>query len=102
MKTINEYADVLRSKNAGPFHITFDFLFDTEEKYLKVKESNALQVQLIGECYQIPPEHVKIYYFDQARGIKVTIPRKVSSGSRYDTDVYGAQFHTLLMDLVIE
>ncbi len=46
--------------------------------------------------------HLKIYYFDQANGIKVTIPRKISSGSSCDTDVYGAQQHMPLMNITID
>ena len=44
----------------------------------------------------------KIYYYDKASGIKVTIPRRISSGSSCDTDVYGAQQHMPLMDITVD
>ena len=31
-----ELAGLIRSKNAGPFQLTFDIMFDSEEKYRRV------------------------------------------------------------------
>ena len=99
MVTLGEMAKILRSKNAGPFYLTVDFLFDDDAKYQIVKNSGILNEEIISQLYKVKKEDVKVYYYDKARGIKVTIPRKISSGSMYDTDVYGAQFHTPLMGL---
>jgi len=102
MPTLGDLSEILRSKNAGPFHLTVDFLFDDEAKYARVKSSGVLREQTIAALYRVPAADVKIYYYDKARGIKVTIPRRVSSGSVLDTDVYGAQQHTPLMDLEVD
>lgn len=102
MATLGDLAEILRSKNAGPFHLTVDFLFDDEAKYARVKNSGVLKESTVAALYKVAAADVKIYYYDKARGIKVTIPRRISSGSVYDTDVYGAQQHTPLMDLPIK
>ena len=34
-----DLAKVIRSKNAGPFELTFDVLFDSEEAYVRVVDS---------------------------------------------------------------
>jgi len=101
MTTLGDMVEILRSKNAGPFHLTVDFLFDDESKYQKVKNAGILQEEKISKLYRVNKDDVRIYYYDKARGIKVTIPRRVSSGSIYDTDVYGAQHHTPLMNLQV-
>ncbi|HKL56968.1 MAG TPA: DUF4387 family protein [Sphaerochaeta sp.] len=42
-----------------------------------------------------------MYFFDAALGIKITYHRSVSSGTCGDSDVYGAQQHAPLMELLI-
>ena len=97
-----DWAKVLRSKNAGPFELTLDILFDDEKKYRIVKESGVINRDLVSGLYKIPPEHVyHVVFFDAALGIKITIKRPIDSGGIGDTDVYGAQQHTPLIDVSI-
>lgn len=103
MKTLYDIAKVIRSKNAGPFSITLDVLFENAETYRKVKEANLINKPLIAKLYQIPEESItELVYFDQAYGIKVTYDRKISSGTIGDRDVYGAQQHAPLMLLPVD
>ena len=39
---LSELADIVRSKNAGPFRITFDILFSDPARYRLVRDSHAL------------------------------------------------------------
>ncbi len=97
-----DWAKVLRSKNAGPFELTLDIMFDDEAKYRLVKESGVINRDLICRLYGIPAEDVfHVVCFDAALGIKITIKRPTDSGSIGDTDVYGAQQHAPLMDVAI-
>ncbi|GAA0373239.1 DUF4387 domain-containing protein [Bacillus horti] len=97
-----ELAKVLRSKNSGPFELTLDVLFDSEEKYERVKRSGVITVERICELYNIQKEDVHhLIFFDQALGFKVTMARDISSGTVGDRDVYGAQQHAPLMKLMI-
>ncbi len=103
MKTLYDIAKVIRSKNAGPFSITLDVLFDSPEVYQKIKNSNLIDRQTISRLYQIPESSItELVYFDQALGIKVTYDRKISSGTVGDRDVYGAQQHAPLMLLPVD
>jgi hypothetical protein len=97
-----DLAKVLRSKNAGPFELTLDIMFDDEEKYQLVKRSDVINRDLVCRLYRVPPEDVyHVVFFDAALGIKITIKRPVDSGGIGDTDVYGAQQHAPLIDVMI-
>lgn len=103
MATLYEMAKVLRSKNAGPFEITFDILFESAADYYRVRNSGKLTVRNICELYRIAEEQVHhLVFFDQALGIKITIAREIASGTVGDRDVYGAQQHAPLMNIVID
>ena len=52
--SIVDLVDVIRSKNAGPFELTFDIIFKNKEYYEKVKKSKIITKQLIANHYQIP------------------------------------------------
>src|ERR1700674_4503712 len=39
-----ELASLIRSKNAGPFILTFDIMFPDDESYLRVKNSGVLTI----------------------------------------------------------
>ena len=72
-KKLSDLADILRSKNAGPYTLTVDFLFNDKGVYETVKSSGSLDEKEIAGYYKVNPESVKIYYYDKASGIKVTI-----------------------------
>lgn len=56
MAKLKEIAKLIRSKNAGPFHLTFDILFDDPGKYLRVKESGAVSKEMISNnIYMVSP-----------------------------------------------
>ena len=98
-----DLAKVLRSKNAGPFELTLDVMFDDEETYQAVKGSGVIDAELICRLYRIPPEDVlHIVFFDAARAVKITIVRPVDSGGIGDTDIYGAQQHAPLIDVIAD
>jgi hypothetical protein len=97
-----DLAKVLRSKNAGPFELTLDIMFDDEEKYQMVKRSGVINRDLVCKLYRVRPEDVyHVVCFDAARAIKITIKRPVDSGGIGDTDIYGAQQHAPLIDVMI-
>jgi hypothetical protein len=97
-----DLAKVLRSKNAGPFELTLDIIFDDEENYRAVERSGVIDRNLVSRLYRVRPEDVlQVVFFDAARAIKITIVRPVDSGGIGDTDVYGAQQHAPLIDVMI-
>jgi len=99
--TLYNLAQVLRSKNAGPFLLTIDALFSLEEDYHLVANSKALDKGQIAKIYGVSEDAVRVFLFPLARAIKVVVPRAVSSGGVGDRDVYGAQQHGPLAGLEI-
>lgn len=100
---LKDLAKVLRSKNSGPFQITLDVLFDEIDNYERVKKANIFTKDNISHLYNLNKKDITdIVFFDRAMGIKVTMNRKVSSGTCFDRDVYGAQQHAPLLDILIE
>ncbi|GAI57888.1 unnamed protein product, partial [marine sediment metagenome] len=94
--SIIDLVKIIRSKNAGPFELTFDIIFKDKETYEKVKKTKVITKELIAKLYHVPIEKVLYFVeFDPANAIKATIVRPVDSGSIGETDVYGAQQHAV-------
>ena len=103
-KPIRELADVIRSKNAGPYELTLDIIFKTEAIYEQVVASKAITPQRIAALYSMPPEKVISFVeYAPAKAIKITLERPGVCGDVGDNDVYGAQQHAplLLLELPI-
>lgn len=49
MTALAELATLIRSKNAGPFVLTFDILFKDEKKYRRVRDSGVLSKELFAK-----------------------------------------------------
>lgn len=100
---ITELASVIRSKNSGPYELTFDVIFKDFETYNKVKEKRAINEDNFAPLYKIDKSDIiSLVYFDPAKAVKITIVRPISSGALGETDVYGAQQHAPLMTLELE
>jgi hypothetical protein len=98
-----EIADVIRSKNSGPYELTFDVIFKTRELYERVCAKNAINKNNFAALYGIPVEKVMdVVHFDPVGAIKVTIERPIPSGAIGESDVYGAQQHAPLMGMDIQ
>ena len=86
-------ATVIRSKNAGPFTLTIDLMFDDEATFRRVLNAPALTSESVAALYGVAPDRVRVHAFDKIRTIKVSMPRLVGSGAPGDRDVYGSQQH---------
>lgn len=102
-KSITELTTIIRSKNSGPYELTLDLMFKTEEAYRFVIRKNIINERLICKLYCITPDKViGIVHFEPAHAIKVTIVRPICSGDLGETDVYGAQQHAPLLSIVVD
>jgi hypothetical protein len=102
MPKLEQLASVLRSKNAGPFQITFDILFADAATWRRVIDADVIRVDRIAALYGVPAAEVSVIPFSRVHAIKVTVPRTIGargSGSAFDRDVYGAQQHGLLGEI---
>ena len=101
MTQLAELARLIRSKNAGPFELTFDIMFEDEARYSRVKKSGALTREAVASRYGIDAAQVKFFYCDNALAVKATIPRPFTQGDLYDADGHGGQQYAPLMDIEI-
>jgi len=102
MPKLYELTQLIRSKNAGPFELTFDIMFDNEANYRRVLASHVLSIDLIASLYSVPREQVRIIPYDPAYAIKITIPRPYISGNLDDGDTFGGQQYGPLVDLEVK
>ena len=100
MTPLHELADVIRSKNAGPFIVTFDILFASEETFEAVRAAGMINRSAVRERYGVSDnELLGFEYYPFARAIKFSLKRPVGSGGPGDFDCYGAQQHAPLLDM---
>lgn len=101
MTTIADLAVLVRSKNAGPFWLTIDVMFDNPEAYRRVRDSEAINRAWIARMFRREPNEIIVVNHDAALAIKVSFPRPQSSGSKYDSDVYGGQQYAPILSLAV-
>jgi hypothetical protein len=99
--TIADLAVLVRSKNAGPFWLTIDIMFDDPEKYRRVRDSDIVNRAVIAKMFRRDAADIIVVNHDAALAIKVSFPRPQSSGSKYDSDVYGGQQYAPLLSLAV-
>ena len=100
---LQDLAKVIRSKNSGPFEITFDVIFDDEDTYQRVKSSGALDQAKLVRLYNIAAEDVIVcMFFDPAMAWKLTLRRAWAQGSVGERDTFGAAQHAPLLDIAVD
>ena len=96
---LQDKVNSVRSKNAGPFTLTFDLFFPDEATFTDVVDRKVLTPEVIGDLYSLPASDVRIFPFRPALAIKVSIPRLLPGGSPGDTDVAGGQQFVPLLSI---
>jgi hypothetical protein len=96
-----EIATLIRSKNAGPFTLTFDIMFGDTASYRRVLESNVLSPVLFAKLYGCPVEKVLFFECANALAFKFSIPRPLTQGELGDGDMHGGQQFVPLMTVEI-
>ena len=101
MATIGDLAVLVRSKNAGPFWLTIDVMFDDAENYRRVRDSAVISRAGIARMFGRAEQDVIVVNHNAALAIKVSFPRPQSSGSKLDSDAYGGQQYAPLLGLEV-
>ena len=102
MKRLRDLAEVIRSKNSGPFEVTYDVIFAKPEIYEQVKASGVLTSELVCSLYNVPATDIlTLMFFDPAQAFKFTLRRRWAQGSIGERDTFGAQQHAPLLDIEI-
>lgn len=96
-----DIAQVVRSKNAGPLQVTVDLMFDQRANYERAVTSPALSRGAIARLYGVDQAQVSVVPYAAACAVKIVLERPVVAGSPGDSDVYGAQQHYPLLNVVL-
>ena len=101
MPKLKDIAKACKSKNAGPFEITIDVMFDNAETFEAVKATGVITPALFARLYGVPVHAIQFSEYPPAFAFKASFDRPIPSGAVGDTDVYGAQQHAPLLDVDI-
>jgi hypothetical protein len=96
-----EISNLIRSKNAGPFVLTFDVMFARREDYERVRNAGVLSADSFARLFGLPADQVRFFDCENALALKFSIPRPVIQGDIGDSDMHGGQQFAPLMDLEI-
>lgn len=98
---LQEIAQVVRSKNAGPRRLTLDIILRNDADYQRVAQCPGLTRESIARLYHLDPAVVEIIPYPLGRAIKIVLPRTMTAGDPGDRDVYGAQQHSPLLEIEV-
>lgn len=97
---LREAARVIRSKNAGPFMLTFDVFFATRELFDRACAAQRFDAEAAARAFNVDAADILGFrYYPFANAVKFSIRRSIASGGPGDSDVYGAQQHAPLLEL---
>ncbi|WP_415976675.1 DUF4387 domain-containing protein [Rhodococcus sp. 077-4] len=96
--SIFDLCSLIRSKNAGPFELTFDFMCRDQSSFDRLVRSSMLTPELFARLFDIDEQRVKLFNHEAALAVKVSIPRPVVQGSLADADCYGGQQYAVVLD----
>ena len=100
--TVGSVAELVRSKNAGPFWQTLDIFFANDENYRDVADNPALDADAIARLYLVDADQVEIYRLPELRVVKISFPRPTVQGGRDDRDMHAGQQHIPLSELALD
>jgi len=90
-----------RSKNAGPFCVTMDLFFGDVATFRRICDQKVVTPEVCAKLYGVDVSQVRVFNFEPALAIKVSIPRLVPGGTPGDVDVAGGQQFVPLLDIPI-
>lgn len=102
MPTVNDVCRHVRSKNAGPFWVTFDLFFDGEENFRRYGDSPALGGALFERLFGADPALVKRFSIPGLNTVKLSYARTSPQGGMVERDMHCGQQYVRLLDVELE
>jgi hypothetical protein len=99
VRTLLDSVVSVRSKNAGPFSVTFDLFFPDRTTFEDVRQRNVIDEPVVARLYGLDPAQVRIFWFEPALAVKISVPRVVPGGAPGDRDVAGGQQFVPLLSI---
>jgi hypothetical protein len=100
-RTVGDVAEIVRSKNAGPFWQTLDVFLPDDDAYRLVAASPNLREDVIARLYRVAAEDVRIFRLPSLRAVKISFPRPTTQGGVEDRDMHAGQQHVPLAELAL-
>ena len=99
--TLGDLAQLIRTKNAGPFWLTIDVFFHNHTDYTRATNAAVLTNQILAERYGIDATTVRLFHLPAINVIKASFPRPTTQGSFTDHDIHAGQQHVPLLALPV-
>jgi hypothetical protein len=99
MAKLWEHARLIRSKNAGPWELTIDVICDNEQDFEAIRASGIMSQESLSKIYAVDADKVRTFEHRAALALKASFVRPQPAGDITDTDVFGGQFHSPLVEL---
>jgi Domain of unknown function (DUF4387) len=101
-RTVGDVAELVRSKNAGPFWLTLDIFCGGEDEYDCIADPAVITPETIARLYRVAAETVRIFRLPALRAIKISLPRPTVQGGVDDRDMHSGQQHVPLLNLPLD
>lgn len=102
MAKVRDVCRHVRSKNAGPFWVTFDLFFDGPEQYRAYHDSPVLSPQLFAQLYGTDPALVKKIPVEDLAMLKISYPRATPQGGMEERDMHSGQQYVRLLEVELD
>lgn len=102
MPTVNDVCHHVRSKNAGPYWVTFDLFFKNDEAFDRYADSPALGASLIERLFGADPALVKRFAVPSLRVVKISYARSSPQGGIVERDMHCGQQFVRLLDVELD
>lgn len=102
MPKVRDVCRHVRSKNAGPFWVTFDFFFDGPESYRRYHDSAALSPALFARLFGTDPSQVKRIPVEDLAIVKISYPRATPQGGIEERDMHSGQQYVRILDVELD
>jgi hypothetical protein len=102
MATVSEVCRGVRSKNAGPFWVTFDLFFKDHDTFERYARHETLGPQTFARLFGTDPATVKIFPVESLNMVKISCVRPTPSGSREERDMHSGQMFVSLLDIELD
>ena len=99
MVTVNDVCRHVRSKNAGPFWVSFDLFFDSEENFKKYNDSPSLGPDLFHRLFGADASTVKHCPVPSLNMVKISYGRSSPQGGEVERDMHCGQQFVRLLDI---
>ncbi len=101
LQSLAQLAKVVRSKNAGPTQLTVDIFFHDTAGFDRALACPGLEASAVAARYGLKPQQVRRFELPDILAIKLSMPRHRCAGDPGDGDLYGAQQHVPLLEVML-